>query len=240
MWLQFRCVEVPPDHPIGQKIDERIGLRVQVVAVEHHLGVLEHLAQPPGQRLRVGGQVGMGAQGVEVDAVGLAGGEVADLLERLRLESQASVGGDVVDRQLGGLIEEAEVGALHVEAERRHRTLVRREGLEDAREEELHRARLGRQARDTGDVEVRRLGAEQEVGVEVDGRGEPRRAVGPHRHPRGAVARRVGVHPQRGADIVVGGHAHLAEGHRLQRFLGLLPEDGGGVEPDLGAGRAGS
>ena len=49
---QHLVVVLAPHHPLGEKVDERIGLGVDVVAVEHHLGVVEHLAQTPDERLR--------------------------------------------------------------------------------------------------------------------------------------------------------------------------------------------
>ena len=42
---------LPPHHALGEEIDEGVGLGVHVVAVEHDLGVVEHLAQAPHQRL---------------------------------------------------------------------------------------------------------------------------------------------------------------------------------------------
>ena len=47
------------DHPLRQEIDEGVRLGVHVVPVEHHLGVLEHLAQAPDQRLGVRGSASL-------------------------------------------------------------------------------------------------------------------------------------------------------------------------------------
>ena len=144
----------------------------------------------------------MGAQRVEVHPVGLERRVVA----RRRRTARAGGPSRAYCRRssalsAAGLIEEAEVGTLHVEAERRDAALVRGKGLEDAAQQELDRAGLGGEAGDAGDVEVRRLGAEQEVAVEVDRRLEPARRVEPDRdagrrarrrcrHPSGARARR--------------------------------------------------
>ena len=74
----------------------------------------------------------------------------------------------VVD--LSRLIEEAEVGTFHVEADRGDRALLLGEVREDRRQHPLDRARLRRESGNAGDVQVRRLGAEEEIGVEVDRR----------------------------------------------------------------------
>ena len=49
---QHLVLILPAHHPLGEEIDERVGLGVDVVPVEHHLGVVEHLAQAPDQRVR--------------------------------------------------------------------------------------------------------------------------------------------------------------------------------------------
>ena len=102
--------------------------------------------------------------------VGLVRREVLHVLERLgrhaALLVQRAVG--VVD--LARLVEEAEVRALHVEADRRDRSLLLGKVREDRREQPLDRARLRREPRHAGDVQVRRLGSDEEIGVEVDRR----------------------------------------------------------------------
>ena len=156
------------------EVDQRVGLRVDVVLVEQHLGVLQHLAQSPRERRDVVEQRLVRAQRVERHAVRLVRREV------LRRSSNGS-GGDaalLVERavrvvDLAGLVEEAEVGALHVEADRGDAPLLRREVREDRLQQPLHGARLRRQTGDAGDVQVRRLGADEEVGVEVDRRSVP-------------------------------------------------------------------
>ena len=120
------------DHPLGEEVDERVGLGVDVVPVEQHLGVLEHLAQAPDQRLGVGGERLVGAQRVEVHAVGLERREVPHVGERLGREAEPLVEPPILVGERAGLVEEAEVGALHVEADRRDGALLRGKGLEDA------------------------------------------------------------------------------------------------------------
>ena len=43
---------LPPDDALGEEVDEGVGLGVHVVAVEHHLGVVQHLAEAPDERVR--------------------------------------------------------------------------------------------------------------------------------------------------------------------------------------------
>ena len=109
-----------------------------------------------------------------------------------------------------------------------------RKGLEDAAEQELDRAGLGGEPGDAGDVEVRGLGAEQEVAVEVDGRLEPAGRVEPDRDAGGPLAPGVGVHPEREHDVGIAREPDGAERHGLERLLGHLPEHRGGEQPDLG------
>src|SRR5437016_12861624 len=127
--------------------------------------------------------VGVRAQRVEVHPVRLEGRVVAYSLERLRRDAEALVAPPVPVIEGPRAIEEAEIGALHVEAQRGHPALVGREVLEDGGEQEFDRARLGREPRHAGDVQVRSFGAEQEVGVQVDGRLEARRRVEADRNP---------------------------------------------------------
>jgi hypothetical protein len=42
------------NYPLGKEIDEGVGLGIDVIPVENHLRVVEHLAQPPNQGLGVG------------------------------------------------------------------------------------------------------------------------------------------------------------------------------------------
>ena len=232
-------LELLPHHPLGEEVDEGVGLRVNVVPVEQHLGVVEHLAEPPHQRLGGGGEGLVGAERVEVDAVGPVGREVVDVAERLRRHAKPGVEPAVLFPQLGRLVEEAEVGTLHVEADRGDPSLSGGEPLEDAGEQELDRAGLGGEAGDAGDVEVRRLRAEEEIGVGVDRRFEAPRGVDADRNPGRGGAAGVRVHPERAHDVGVASQVDGLERDRLQRLPGHLPEHRGGVEPELG-GAAGT
>ena len=107
--------------------------------------------------------------------------------------------------------------------------------LKNARQQELDGARLGGQTRHAGDVEMGRLGAEEKVAVEEDGRLETAGGVEADRDAGGAGACRVGIHAEREHDIGVGGEPDRPERHRLERLLGNLPQHRGGEEPDLGA-----
>src|SRR2546426_967610 len=122
----------------------------------------------------------------------------------------------VVER--AGAIEEAEVRPFHVEAQGGDPALVRREVLKDGREQELDRARLGREPRNTGDVEVRGFGAEQEVGVEIDRRLEARCRVEADGDPRRLRAGHVGIHAQRLRHVGVARDVYGAERHGLERL----------------------
>ncbi len=175
----------------------------------------------------------MGAQRVQVHAVGLEGRVVAYAPERGRLDAQSLVAPAILLLERAGPIEEAEVGSLHVEAHRGHATLVGREMLEDGGQQELHGARLGGEPRDARDVQVRRFRAEQEVGVDIHGRFEPARRIEAHRNRRRLRAAEIGIHAERLRHVDVARDVHLAERDRLQRLLRCLPQHGCGPEPDL-------
>ncbi len=231
---QHAVLVVAAHDPLGQKVDERVGLRVHVVAVEHDLGIVEDLAQTPYERMGVRGERLVGPERVEIDAVRLEGGIVVHVLERLRPESEPRVLPAVLVRERGGLVQEAKVGAFDVEAKRGHRALVAWEGLEDAAEQKLDGAGLGGQARDAGDVEVRGFGAEQEVAVQEHGRLEAPRRVETHRDAGGALASGVRVHAEREHHVLVRGEPDGAKRYRLHRLLGNLPQHRGGEKTDLG------
>ena len=175
----------------------------------------------------------MGAQRVEIDPVGLEGRVVVGPLEGLGQHAEPLVTTPVFIPEGAGAVEKAEVGTLHVEAHRRDLALVRREVLEDGGEQELDRERLGGEPRDARDVEVGRLGTEQEVGIEIDGRLDAPRRVEPDRDPGRRRPGEIGVHPQRLGDVGVGRDQHPTQRHRLQRLLGNLPQHRRGPEPDL-------
>ena len=82
---------------------------------------------------------------------------------------------------------------------------------------------------------MRRLGTEQEVAVEVDGRLQATGGVEPDRNAGGALAAGVGIHAEGEHDVGIAREPHRAERHRLERLLGHLAEHRGGEEPDLGA-----
>ncbi len=222
-----------PDDPLGEEIDERVGLGIHVVTIEHDLRVVEHLPQPPYQGVRVPSQGLVPAEGVEVDAVRLEGCVVVHVGERLRPEAESGVLPAVLLAQEGGLIEKAEVGAFHVEAERRDAALVAGEGLEDAAQQEFHRAGLRGETRDPRDVEVRGLGAEQEVAVQVDGGLQAPGRVESDRDAGGALAGGIRIHPKREHHVLVAREPDGAERHRLERLFGDLPQHGGREQANL-------
>ncbi len=232
---QQRVVEGPAHHPLGQKIDEGIGFRVHVVAVEHDLGVVQHLPQSPHQRLGVRREVLIAPQRVQVDAVGLERRVIVDVGERLGSEAEPLIEMAIFFGDRTGLIQEAEIRPLHVEAERRHRPLVGRKRLEHAREQELDRAGLGRKARHTADVEVRGLGPEQEVAVEIDRRLEAAGRVHANRNAGGPLAIGVGIHSERETDVGIGREMHRTQRYRLERLFRCLAERSGEKKADLGA-----
>ena len=230
-------VELPVEHPVGEEVDECVGLGVDVVAVQEHFGEVEHLLEAPHEGLDGAHEVGMRAQGVEVHAVRLEGRVVAHPAERLRRDPEPLVAAAVRVVEAPRLVEEAEVGTLHVEAHGGNPSLVRREVLEDGRQQELDGARLGRESRDARDVEVSRFRTVQEVRVQVDRRLEPSRGVQPHRDGGGGGALEVGLHAEGAGHVSVGRHEHAAERDRLQRLLGLLAQHGRGPQPNLLAHR---
>ena len=230
-------VEFPVEHAIGEEVNEGVGLGIDVVAVQEHLGEIEDLLEPPDEGLDVRGQVGMGAQGVEVHAVGFERRVVAHPRERLRHDPESRVAALVRFVEHTRLIEKAEIGAFHVEAHGRHATLVGGKVLEDGPQQELDGARLRREPRDAGDIEMGRLGAEQEVGVEVDGRLQAGRGVQAHGDSGRRGALEIRLHAERTRHVRVGCQEHAAEGHRLQRLLGLLAQHRRGPEADLLAHR---
>ena len=75
--------ELAVDDRAPDEVDQRVGLRVDVVLVEQHLGVLQHFAQSPRERRHVVQQRLVRPERVEREAVGLVRREVLDVLERL-------------------------------------------------------------------------------------------------------------------------------------------------------------
>ena len=235
--LEHRIDELLVEDVLLDEVDQRVGLRVDVVLVEQHLGVLEHLAQSPCERRHVVEQRLVRAQRVQRHAVRLVRREVLDVGERIGGDAALLVERAVRFVDLAWLVEVAEVGALHVEAHRGDAPLLRREVREDRLQQPLHGARLRRQTGDAADVQVRRLGTDEEVGVEIDRRVGAAGAVDADRDPRARTGLQVAVHPQRDRDVRFVGEEDGAHRHRLQRLLGHVAQHGRGVEPDLGSTR---
>ena len=84
-------LEILVHHAFTDEIDERIGLCVHVVLVEQHLGVLQHLAQAPGERTHVMRQRLVGTQRVERVALRRVWREVLHVGKRLGGHSQLGV-----------------------------------------------------------------------------------------------------------------------------------------------------
>ena len=82
-----------------------------------------------------------------------------------------------------------------------------------------------------------RLGAEQEIGVEIDGCLEPARRVQADGDGGGRGPVEVGLHAQGAGHVGVGCHEHAAERHGLQRLLGLLAQHRRSPQTDLLADR---
>ena len=230
-------VELLVEHTVGEEVDERVGFGVDVVAVQQHFREIQHLGEPPDEGLDVPYEIGVRPQRVEVHPVGLEGCVIADALERLRRDAQPLVAAAIRVVERARAIEEAEVRPFYVEAQGGDPALMGREVLEDGREQELNCARLGREPRDTGDVQVRGFGAEQEVGVEIDRRLEASRRVKADGDPRRLRASDVGIHAQRLRHVGVGRDVHGAERHGLERLLRVLPQHRRGPQADLLADR---
>ena len=112
------------DHAVGQEIEEGVRLGVEVITVEQHLVIAEHLAEPPHQRLHRSDQIGVRPQGVEVHPVSLERGKVPYAIERPRVDSHYVVELFICGSEGRRLVEEAQVGAFHVEAHGRDRAFV--------------------------------------------------------------------------------------------------------------------
>ena len=173
-------------------------------------------------------------QRVERREVRLVGREIADAIEGPRGDAEAVVHREIVGVEVARLVQVAQVRALHVEAHRRHRSLAGREVSEERRQDELDRARFRGQPGHAGDVEVRGLRTHEKIGVEIDRRIHPTRAVQPDRDGCACLRPRVGVHAQRQRHVLIARQEHLAHGNRLERFLGDLAQHGRRVEPHLG------
>jgi hypothetical protein len=82
---------------------------------------------------------------------------------------------------------------------------------------------------------MRRLGPDEEIGVEVDGRVGATRAIDADGYAGVRAVLQITVHAQRNGDVGFIGEKHSAHGHRLQRLFGNVAQHCRGVEPDLGA-----
>ena len=121
---------------------------------------------------------------------------VVHVRERLGTQTQLLVESKIFLGEHSGLIEEAEIRPLHIEADGGHRPFMRRKRLENARQQELDRARLGRKAGDTRDVEMGSLRSEQKVTIEVHRGLEASGGVESHRYAGGPRAGHIRIHAQ--------------------------------------------
>ena len=207
--------ELLVDDVFRYEIDKRIGLRIDVVLVEENLRELKNLAQAPGERRDVVEQCFVVPESVESEALCGVGRKILDALERLRLYPELLVERLVRLFHPSRLIEIAEVGALDVETHRRDRSLVFREMLEHRREQPLDGARLGRESRHTGNVEMRRLRSEEKIRVEINDGFRSTGAVDADWNPRVRSLSQVAVHAQRDLYVGLFGEKDLAHRHRL-------------------------
>ena len=104
---------------------------------------------------------------------------------------------------------------------------------EQRSEQPFDRARLRRQSRNSGDVQVRRFGPEQKIRVEIDDGVGSTGAIDADRNSGVRAFLQIAVHPQRDLHVVLVGEKDLPHRHRLERLFRNLPQHGGGVEPDL-------
>ena len=222
-------VEILFHYAVGEEVDERVRFGVDVVAIEEHFVIVQHLSQPPHQGLDRIHQLRVRAQGIQVDPVGAERSVIRNLRERPRLDRELPVRLPLAVGERARLVEEA----LHIEADCRDPPLVRREVLKNRGEQEFHRARLGGQARDPGNVEVSGLRAEQEVGIEIHRRTHPACGIESDRNAGRMLTPEVAVHAKRRLYILGGGDPHIRQGHRLHRLLRGLPKHRRRPQSDL-------
>ena len=233
--LEHRIGEPLVEYVLLDEIDQRIGLRVDVVLVQQHLRVLQHLAETPGEGGHVVEQCLVAAQRVERHTIRLVWREVLHVGERLGCHAAPLVEGAIGVADLARLIEEAEVRALHVEADRGDAALLRGKVREDGLQQPLDGARFRRETGDTGDVEVRSLRTDEKFGVEIDRRVGASGAIHPDRDAGARALCQIGVHPERGLDVRFVGEKDIAHRHRLQRFFRNVAEHRRRIQPDLRA-----
>ena len=162
--------EILVDHALLDELDQRAGLGVDIVLAEQHVGVLQDLAQAPRERPDIAVEGFIRAQRVQRIPARSVWGEILDMLERRRRDTELFVQRAVgIIEPRSRLVEKAEVGALHIEADCRHAAPRRREMGKDRRQQPLDRTGFCRQPRHAGNIEMGRLRAEQELGVEIHG-----------------------------------------------------------------------
>src|SRR6266566_556393 len=163
---QKRVGELLVHDVLNDEVDQRIGLRIDVVPVEKDLCKLQDLAQAPREWRHVVKQSLVVPEGVESQTLRRVGREIPDALEWLGLDAKLFIESLVRFFDLSRLVQVAEVGTFDVEAHRRDRPFLSRKMLEQRSEQPLHGARFRRQPRDARDVEVGSLGSEQKIRVE--------------------------------------------------------------------------
>src|SRR6266540_848462 len=135
-------VEDAIEHPLLDEVDQRVGLGVDVVAVEQNFGVLQNFAETPCQRSDVIEECLVGAKRIERETLCRVRREVPNPVERLGRNAHFLIKLEVAILERTRLVEKAEVRTLYVEAHRGDRALVLREMREDRGEQPLNGARL--------------------------------------------------------------------------------------------------
>ena len=179
----------------------------------------------------------MRAQRVEIHAIRFQRCIQLHPLERLRGHRKPFVAVAVLLAQVAGLIEKTEIRSFDIEADSGDAALVRWEMRKNRREQKLDRARLGRESRHARDVEVRRFGTHQKIGVEIDRRVAAGGRIETDRNRRWRRRVEERVHAKRLRDVRVVGDKDLTEWHGLQRLLGGLAQDRRRPIADLLPGR---
>src|SRR5881398_3617527 len=111
------------EHSLIDEIDQCVGFRVDVVAIEKHFSISENFAQSPCQWSDIVEECFVGAKRIELKSLCSVGSEILNSLERLRRHPHLFVQLDVAVLELARLIQEAEIGTLHVEADGSDRSL---------------------------------------------------------------------------------------------------------------------
>ncbi len=158
------------EHALVDEIDQCICLRVDVVAIEKHFCIPENLAQSPCQWSDIAEECFVRAKRVELESLRGVWSEILNSLERLCGHTHLFVQLDIAILELARLIQKAEIGTLHVEADSSDRSFVLGEMREHRRKEPLDCACFRGEARHSGNIEVCCLGTEKKIRVEIDGR----------------------------------------------------------------------